>query len=100
MVKEFANHKIIAETLQINYYFTKPYHSWERGSNENLNGLIRQYFPKGSEFTTLTKSQIKLVEEKLNNRPRKEFDFLSTNNYIHKHLKITEKLHLLFESAN
>ena len=44
--KEFANHQSIAEVLEIDYYFAKPYHSWERGANENLNGLIRQYFPK------------------------------------------------------
>ena len=44
--KEFANHKEIAQQLNIDYFFTKPYHSWERGANENLNGLVRQYFPK------------------------------------------------------
>ena len=49
--KEFAGHKEVAEALSIDYYFAQPYHSWERGSNENLNGLIRQYFPKGSDFT-------------------------------------------------
>jgi len=47
--KEFANHKAIAEELNIDFYFAKPYHSWQRGANENLNGLVRQYFPKKSE---------------------------------------------------
>jgi len=77
--KEFANHKTIATILEVDYYFAKPYHSWERGANENLNGLIRQYFPKGSDFTAITDKQIKFVEDKLNNRPRKRFGYLTPN---------------------
>ena len=77
--KEFANHADIAKALKIDYYFAKPYHSWERGANENLNGLIRQYFPKGSDFTLITEEQIKYVENKLNNRPRKRFGYLTPN---------------------
>jgi len=77
--KEFANHRAIAKSLEIDYYFAKPYHSWERGANENLNGLIRQYFPKGSDFTIVTDAQIKYVEDKLNNRPRKRFGYLTPN---------------------
>ena len=77
--KEFANHSAIAKALEIDYYFAKPYHSWERGANENLNGLIRQYFPKGSDFTIITNEQIKYVEDKLNNRPRKRFGYLTPN---------------------
>lgn len=73
--KEFATHKYVAEQLLIDYYFATPYHSWERGSNENLNGLIRQYFPKKTDFTTITHEQIKAVEKKLNQRPRKRFNF-------------------------
>ncbi len=73
--KEFAGHKKVAEFLGIDYYFAHPYHSWERGSNENLNGLIRQYFPKGSDFSILTKQMIKQVEGKLNRRPRKRFSY-------------------------
>lgn len=75
--KEFADHKRIAETLQIDYYFAHPYHSWERGSNENINGLIRQYFPKKTDFTLLTDKEIQNVETKLNNRPRKRFKYES-----------------------
>lgn len=56
-------------------YFARPYHSWERGANENLNGLIRQYFPKGCDIEKVTPKQIKKVEDKLNNRPRKRFNF-------------------------
>ncbi|MCP4486716.1 MAG: IS30 family transposase [Gammaproteobacteria bacterium] len=73
--KEFADHKRIAETLQIDYYFAHPYHSWERGSNENLNGLIRQYFPKKTDFTQITDMEIENIQNKLNNRPRKRFNY-------------------------
>lgn len=73
--KEFADHFYVSENLNISYYFAKPYHPWQRGSNENLNGLIRQYFKKGSDFTKITQEQIKQVENKLNNRPRKRFNY-------------------------
>jgi len=73
--KEFAGHRDVAENLGIDYYFAHPYHSWERGSNENLNGLIRQYFKKGSDFTNLTDQRVKQVEVKLNNRPRKRYNY-------------------------
>ena len=69
--KEFSGHQEVAESLSIDYFFAHPYHSWERGSNENLNGLIRQYFTKGSDFTNITEQRVKEVETKLNNRPRK-----------------------------
>jgi len=73
--KEFAGHKEVAEYLAIEYYFARPYHSWERGSNENLNGLIRQYFAKGSDFNYITDQRVKEIEFKLNSRPRKRFNF-------------------------
>ena len=73
--KEFACHELISLRLKVKMYFARPYHSWERGANENLNGLIRQYFPKGCEFEKVTPKQIKVVESKLNNRPRKRFNF-------------------------
>jgi len=73
--KEFAEHKLVASELNVEYYFAQPYHPWERGSNENLNGLIRQYFKKGSDFTKLTIEEIKMVENKINNRPRKRFNY-------------------------
>lgn len=77
--KEFANHKAIAESLGIDYYFAKPYHSWERGANENLNGLIRQYFPKKYTFENITKQEIEKVIYNLNNRPRKRFGYKTPN---------------------
>ena len=73
--KEFSQHEIIAATLGGDFYFAKPYHSWERGLNEHTNGLVRQYFPKGSDFTILTESQVRDVENKLNNRPRAVLEF-------------------------
>jgi len=52
-------------------YYAHPYHSWERGSNENTNGLIRDYFPKRTDFTTIPETEIAAVEAALNSRPRK-----------------------------
>jgi len=69
--KEFSAHAIIDAILESTSYFAHPYSSWERGLNENTNGLIRQYFPKGTDFDEVTESQIEEVEQKLNSRPRK-----------------------------
>ena len=63
----------------ISFYFCKPYHSWERGANENMNGLIRQYIPKGTDFSGITDEFVAWVEEKLNNRPRKRVGYLTPN---------------------
>ena len=80
--KEFSQHQEISKELDIGYYFAKPYHSWERGANENMNGLIRQYFPKGMSFENITHEQVQKAEDKLNNRPRKRFGFLSQGKLI------------------
>jgi transposase, IS30 family len=74
---EFAEHKKIAEELGIDFYFTHPYSSWEKGTNENTNGLIRQYFPKGTDFNKISDDSIMTVEYELNNRPRKCLDYKS-----------------------
>jgi IS30 family transposase len=73
--REFADHEYVSKKLGITFYFADPYSSWQRGSNENLNGLIRQYFPKKTNFDTVSKEEIKKVEKELNNRPRKRFGF-------------------------
>jgi IS30 family transposase len=73
--KEFAEHVQIAEALQAAFYFSHPYSAWERGTNENTNGLIRQYFPKGSDFLSVTETGPVSVTDKLNHRPRKCLDF-------------------------
>jgi len=77
--KEFANHEQIAEALGIDFYFARPYHSWERGANENLNGLVRQYFPKGSNFDDIEKEAVERAENILNDRPRKRHGYLTPN---------------------
>ena len=63
--KEFAKHEDIAQKLDINFQLCKPYHSWERGANENTNGLIRQYIPKGTDFSEVTNKRIKWIENNL-----------------------------------
>jgi IS30 family transposase len=68
---EFAAHWELAKTLGGAIYFAHPYQSWQRGLNENTNGLLRQYFPKGCDFLVVTAEKIAEVEELLNNRPRK-----------------------------
>lgn len=75
--KEFAFHQQIADALGVNVYFARPYHSWERGANENTNGLLRQYFPKGSDFTNITDQQVKQAQDSINGRPRKRLGYLS-----------------------
>ena len=69
--KEMSEHKQFTIDTGIQVYFAHPASPWERGTNENTNGLLRQYFPKGTEFDTLTRKQIKQVERELNDRPRK-----------------------------
>ena len=65
----------VEKQLDILWFFAHPYHSWERGTNENTNGLIRWYFPKGTDFATISNEDIKAVEISLNNRPRKRLDW-------------------------
>lgn len=74
---EFSDHEQTAKTLGMNMYFALPYHSWERGSNENWNGLLRQFFPKGSTFATLTQNDVDRAVRNLNHRPRKRLNYLS-----------------------
>jgi len=69
--KEFAEHQAMAKALDVQVYFAHPYSSWERGINENINGLIRQYFPKGTDLSDITLQQAQKVMDRLNNRPRK-----------------------------
>ena len=76
---EFTNHESIANTLDCDYYFCHPYSSWERGLNEYTNGLIRQYIPKGTSFKNITQEYIQMIEDKLNNRPRKALNWLTPN---------------------
>lgn len=72
---EFAQHKRVNMFLGCESYFAKPYHSWERGANENTNGLIRQYFPKAEKLSNVSMRKITFVQDQLNNRPRKCLDY-------------------------
>ena len=69
--KEFAGFKELERGLDMRSYFARPYHSWERGTNENTNGLLRQFFPKGMDFGKIMQSDVDIALELLNNRPRK-----------------------------
>lgn len=80
--KEFAMHEKISKKLGGQVYFAHPYSSWERGTNENTNGLIRQYFPKDCDFTNITDEQLMDVQDKLNNRPRKILGMKTPNELL------------------
>jgi IS30 family transposase len=82
--REFAGHQAIAQQLQADFYFAHPYASWERGTNENTNGLIRQYFPKDRDFITITPQEIITAMHRLNNRPRKRLGFTTPNQVFFK----------------
>jgi len=84
---EFAKHQTISKKLKCDYYFCHPYSSWERGLGENINGLIRQYIPKGSSFEHLTKKDIKHIENRLNHRPRKSLGWKTPYEVFHQNLK-------------
>ena len=73
--KEFAYHEQIAEMLQLTFYFAHPYAAWERGTNENTNGLLRQYFPKQQDFQSVSDKDIEQAMSRLNFRPRKSLRF-------------------------
>ena len=82
--KEFSGHETVSEVLDVPIYFAHPYSSWERGLSENTNGLIRQYLLKGESLKGLTLEQCQLIEEKLNNRPRKNLGFVAPIELYHK----------------
>lgn len=73
--KEFALHKRLTDKLGLNVYFAQPYASWQRGLNENTNGLLRQYFPKGTDFSRISHRAVARVQKLLNDRPRKSLGY-------------------------
>lgn len=75
--REFSHHDIIAKELGIQVFFARPYHSWERGSNENWNGLLRQFFPKGTSFVAIPPEKLPICTYLINSRPRKNLNFIS-----------------------
>ena len=80
---EFAQHQKVKKALRADVYFAHPYCAWQRGLNENTNGLLRQYFPKGINFKTVSRAKIQQVEQRLNNRPRKGLEFQTPNEIFH-----------------
>ncbi len=87
--KEFAHYARIAKKLKADFYFAHPYAAWERGTNENTNGLIRQYFPKSRDFSTITQEEINFVMQRLNHRPRKRLGFLTPHEvFFNKHVAL------------
>src|SRR5205085_2547795 len=82
--REFANHQEIASTLRAAFYFAHPYSAWERGLNENTNGLVWQYLPKKSDFSKITDKDVQHVMDRLNNRPRKTLGFKTPNQVFFK----------------
>ena len=84
--KEFCGHAKIDEALGSTGYFARPFASWERGSNENFNGLLRQYVPKKRQMASITDEEIKIIENRLNNRPRKRLGFRTPAEVFHQSL--------------
>ena len=84
--KEFSQHERIAQQLGADYFFAHPYASWERGANENMNGLIRQFFPKNMAFDSITAKDINFTMDRLNHRPRKCLGFKTPHEVFMKQL--------------
>lgn len=80
--KEFVSHEKIAKKLEIDFYFARPYCSRDRGANENTNGLIRQYIPKGTDLDEISEDYVDDIQQKLNDRPRKRLDYMTPREYI------------------
>ena len=76
---EFSDHAMIDDALDSVSYFADPFSSWQRGSNENLNGLVRQYIPKKRPLSTVTNQELAMIEDRLNNRPRNRLGFKTPN---------------------
>ena len=74
---EFHSYKKIEQATRLKFYFATPHHAWERGTNENTNGLIRQYLPKRQSMARITQWDCNRIARKLNTRPRKRYDFVT-----------------------
>jgi len=85
--KEFAEHEQLALEAALKIYFAKPYSAWQRGTNENTNGLIRQFFPKGTDLATIPEHRFTKVQQLLNDRPRKRLGYRTPNEVLASRLK-------------
>ena len=86
--KEFAGYKEIEETLHCNTYFCDPYCAWQKGTNENTNGLLREFYPKGMDLSEVNKEELQHILDLMNNRPRKCLDYktpteVMNNDHLH-----------------
>jgi IS30 family transposase len=84
---EMARHEKITKKTDMKIYFAHPYSSWQRGTNENTNGLIRRYLPKGTDFNKIDERSLRIIQEKLNNRPRKIIGFKTPQEMMDSELK-------------
>jgi transposase, IS30 family len=87
---EFTQHEIITQKTGMKYYFATPYHSWERGTNENGNGLIRRFFPKKTDFNMVSHQKIKKVQDWINHRPLKCLNYKTPHEVFHEELKLCQ----------
>ena len=83
---EMAQHKEFTKNTKIKVFFAHPYSPWERPTNENSNGLIRDYFPKGTDFNLVSKKRLKEVQNQLNERPRKVLDYRTPKEVFQHHV--------------
>ena len=87
---EMANHQWLTQHTGTDIYFAHPYSSWERGTNENTNGLIRRFLPKKTDFNLISKRELKSIQNKLNNRPRKVLQYLTPNEALLNEIKLLQ----------
>jgi len=92
---EMAYHKSLTDQTGMDIYFAHPYSSWERGTNENTNGLVRRYYPKKTDFNTVTEDQLERLQKRLNNRPRKVLGYYTANEMLQAEINKTLKPMLL-----
>ena len=84
--KEFAAHKAIDQSMGSTAYFADPFASWQRGSNENYSNLLRQYIPKNRHLSTVSEEELRMIEDRLNHRPRKRLGFKTPHQVFHESL--------------
>ena len=97
---EFALHDQIEKELQTKVYFTHPYSPWERGLNENTNGLIRRFFPKGTDFSKVTDEELLNVQNLINERPRKSLNYKTPKEVLCKELLLTNVMFNIMEATS
>ncbi len=85
--KEFSQFKEIQAKTGLSVYFADPYAAWQRGTNENTNGLLRHYFPKGTDFRSISEKEVALVVKRLNNRPRKCLNYQTPHEVLRQALR-------------